>query len=128
MLYVLIILLVTASILLAVYAVRTSKKKRHEERLDILERDVPNVGPAFKDISSFYSYSHYSTESERLSLDEKYSGLLSEVKKVIGSEELERHPEKDTVERFHKAMSDSVSFKRVNNEEFVRKQLHDCAR
>ena len=128
MLYVLIILLVTASILLAVYAVRTSKKKRHEERLDILEREVPNVGPAFKDISSFYSYSHYITESERLSLDEKYSGLLSEVKKVIGSEELERHPEKDTVERFHKAMSDSVSFKKVNNEEFVRKQLHDYAK
>lgn len=128
MLYVLIILLVTASVLLAVYAVRTSKKKRHEERLDILEREVPNVGPAFKDISSFYSYSHYITESERLSLDEKYSGLLSEVKKVIGSEELERHPERDTVERFHKAMSDSAAFKRVNNEEFVRKQLHDYAR
>ena len=127
MLYVLIILLVTSSILLAVYAIRTSKQKKHEERLEIIEQRIPDVAPAFKEISSFYSYSHYITESERIHLEEKYAGLLSEVNKVIGSEELERHPEKETIERFHKALSDSKGFKKVNNEEFVKKQLKDYA-
>ena len=121
MLYVLIILLVTASILLAVYAIRTSKHKKHQERLEIIERRIPDVAPAFEEISSFYSYSHYITESERIRLDEKYADLLSEVDKVIGSEELERHPEKDLIERFHKALADSKGFKKVNNEEFVNK-------
>lgn len=127
MLYVLIILLVSASILLAVYAIRTSKQKRHQERLEIIQRNIPEVAPAFKDISSFYSYGHYITESERIRLDEKYADLLSEVNKVIGSEELERHPEKDTIERFQMAMSDSKGFKKVNNEEFVKKQLKECS-
>lgn len=127
MLYVLIILLVTASLLLAVYAVRTSKQKRKQERLDIIDREIPNIGQAFKEISSYYSYNHYITESERLHLDDKYTDLLSEVKKVIGSEELDWHPEKETVERFHKAMSDSMGYKKVNNREFVRKQLNDYA-
>jgi DNA helicase-4 len=127
MLYVQIILLVTASILLVAYFFRTSKRKRYQERLDIIEREIPNVGPAFKEISSFYNYSHYITESERLCLDDKYAGLLSEVKKVINSEELERHPDKDTIERFHKAMSDSPEFKKINNEGFIRKQLDDYA-
>ena len=125
MLYVLIILLVTASILLAVYAIRTSKQKKHQERLEIIERRIPDVAPAFKEISSFYSYSHYITESERIRLDEKYANLLSEVDKVIGSEELERHPEKGLIERFHKALSNSKGFKKVNNEAVVKKQLKD---
>lgn len=125
MLYVLIILLVIASVLLAVYTIKTSKQKKQQERLEIIERRIPDVDPAFKDISSFYGFSHYITESERVHLDEKYADLLSEVKKVLGSEELKRHPGKDTIERFHKAMSDSSRFKIVNNEEFVRKQLKD---
>ncbi len=127
MLYVLIILLVSASILLVAYIFRTSKQKLHQERLDIIEHEIPDVGPAFKDISSFYSYNHYITESERLRLDHKYAELLSEVKKVIDSEELEKHPDKDTIERFYKALSDSIGFKTVNNEEFIRKQLYDYA-
>ena len=85
MLYVLIILLVTASILLAVYAIRTSKQKKHEERLEIIEQRIPDVAPAFKEISSFYGYNHYITESERIRLDEKYMDLYSEVNKVLGS-------------------------------------------
>lgn len=125
MLYVLIILLVAASVLLAVYSVRTAKQKRHQERLEIIEHSIPEVEPAFREISSFYNYGHYITESERLSLDEKFSGLLSEVDKILGTEELDSHPEKDMIERFHKAMSDSSGFKKVNNEEFVKKQLAD---
>ena len=128
MLYVLIILLATTSILLVAYFFRASRQKRHQERLDIIDREIPDVGPAFKDISSYYSYNHYITESERLRLVDRYASLLSEVRKVIGSEELEKHPEKDTVERFHKAMSDSTGLKKVNNDEFVKKQLHDYAR
>lgn len=127
MLYVLIILLVTASILLAVYAIRTSKQKKHEERLKIIEQRIPDVAPAFKEISSFYGYNHYITESERIRLDEKYMDLYSEVNKVLGSEELDKHPEKDTIERFHKALSDSKGFKKVNNDEFIKKQLKDYA-
>ena len=125
MLYVLIILLITASVLLAVYSVRTAKQKRHQERLEIIEHRIPEVEPAFKEISSFYNYGHYITESERLSLDDKFSSLLSEVNIILGTEELEGHPEKDLIERFHKAMSDSAGFKKVNNEEFVKKQLAD---
>ena len=127
MLYVLIILLVTASVLLAVYSVRSSRQKKHQERVEIIEREIPDVGPAFKDISSFYSYGHYITESERQALDSKYSDLLTSVKKVISSKELEGHPEKENVERFFKAMSDTPGYKKINNEEFVKKQLRDYA-
>ena len=127
MLYVLIILLVTASVLLAVYSVRSSRQKKHQERVEIIEREIPDVGPAFKDISSFYSYGHYITESERQALDSKYSDLLTSVKKVISSKELEGHPEKENVERFFKAMSDTPGYKKINNEEFVKKQLWDYA-
>ena len=127
MLYVLIILLVTASVLLAVYSVRSTRQKKHQERVEIIEREIPDVGPAFKDISSFYSYGHYITESERLALNSKYSDLLTSVKKVISSKELEGHPEKEDVERFFKAMSDTPGYKKINNEEFVKKQLRDYA-
>ena len=125
MLYLIVMLLVIACALLAVYHVRTRKAARHQERLDIIEHRIPEVEPAFKEISSFFNYGHYITESERLSLDEKFSGLLSEVDKILGTEELDGHPEKDLIERFHKAMSDSAGFKKVNNEEFVKEQLAD---
>ena len=128
MLFILIFLLVTASIVLVAYIFRASIRRRHQERLDIIEQDIPNVVPAFKEISSFYSYSHYITESERLHLDEKYVDLQAEVRKVIGSTELETHPERDTIERFFKAMSDSPRFKKVNNDEFIKKQLRDYSR
>ena len=126
MLYVLLILLVTASVLLAVHVVRTSKQKKHQERLDIIEREIPNVAQAFKDICSYYNFNHYITDSERIHLDDRYASLLFDVNKVVGSEELEDHPDREIIERFHKAMSDSLRFKNINNEEFVQKQMSDC--
>ena len=142
MLNVLIILLASVSILLAVYARRTSKQEKEQEhdhneeqqkeqkqqeRIRIIERSIPDIETAFDEISSFYNYSHYITESERLSLREKYADLLSEVNKVIGTDELSTHPQKEAIERFHKALSNSVAFKKTNNNEFVRKQLNECA-
>ena len=127
MLYLIVILLFVACVLLVVYHAKTSRRKRHQERLDIIRDTVPDVGPAFSEISALYSYSHYIAESERSALAKKYEDLFKAVSKVVHSQELDGHPEKENIERFQKAMSDTVGFKKVNNEQFLKQQLANCA-
>lgn len=133
--YVPTILLIIASILLVVYCIGTSKQRRQiikqkqqeqlQERLDLIQQVVSSVGPALKEISHFYNYGHYITESERHSLDDKYAGLLSSVKEILSFREVDEHPEKEVIERFHKAMSDTLEFKKINNLEFIKRQLNN---
>ena len=98
-------------------------RKRKKERRDILLGIEGVVEKAFDEIGSFFRYSHYITESERKSLADKYSGLFEKVCKVLGSKELDKSNKKDCIVRFARAMSNTVGFKKKNNQYFVESQL-----
>ena len=124
MLYVLVILLIASIILWVMIRVG---KHRHQERLEIIARLTPDVETALAEICSFYSYSHYITESERITLDEKNVSLTREVSRIINCKELEVSPNKESFRRFYNAMSDTKGHKIANNEHFIQGQLKDCA-
>lgn len=124
MLYALIILLVCAVVLWAAFVIRSYRlKKRHEARLELIASLKAEVEGAFAEVSSFYSYSHYITESERLELEASYGRLAKKVGFLIGSSELDECPDKETFERFYNAMSDTSGHKKVNNRRFIESQL-----
>lgn len=123
MLYALIILLLVAIILLMMIPVHY---KKHQERVETIAKLVPDVEAALAEISSFYSYSHFITESERLALNEKYGDLDVEVSAIINCIELKECPQEDSFKRFHKAMSNTKGHKQANNEHFIENQLKGC--
>lgn len=128
MLYALIILLLIAVALWVMIPVRKIKRaKEHQERIEAITKLSPVVEVALADLCSFYSYSHYITESERLSLDEKYADLNMEVSSVINSKELVECPQADVFKRFYKAMSGTRAHKHANNEHFIENQLNGYA-
>lgn len=127
-LYVIIILLITAIILWVMISVRSQQKaKKRQERLDLIPRLKPDLEAAFAEIGSYYCFSHYVTESERLMLAEKYDALDLEVKTLLGTKELEESPDKEVFQRFHKAMTDTRAHKKANNDHFVQNELSRCA-
>lgn len=102
-----------------------SRKRKRERQAILLE--VENViEDAFKEVGSFFKFSHYITESERLYLEGKYGELHRKLHKVLGSKELEQSEKKDCILRFARAMSDTVGFKKENNKHFVEGQLESC--
>ena len=103
------------------------RQRLHRERLETIERISPEVKAAFNEISSYFSYSHYITESERKALVEKYNLIYKEVSKLIGSKELAEAPESTNFQRFYKAMSDTAAHKQANNQHFVENQLSGCS-
>lgn len=126
MLYILIVLLVVI-ILLWIIMMRSKRRERlHRERTKKIAELVPMVEAAFAEISSYFSYSHYITESERLSQVAKFESLLKEVAGAISSKELAESPQKELFLRFYKAMTDTVAHKKVNNEHFIRNELARC--
>lgn len=128
MLYALIILLIVAVILWMMISVRNKHRdKKHQEKQETIAKMVPDVESALEDICSFYSFSHYITESERLSLVDKYAGLEIEVSAILNSKELDATPQKENILRFHKAMSDTKGHKKANNEHFVKNELSRCS-
>lgn len=127
MLYVLIILLTVAVILWVMICIRSRQKaKRHQERLETIARIQPDLKLAFTDISKYYSFSHYITETERLMLAEKYDALDREVKSLLNTKELEESAEKESFQRFHTAMTDTRTHKKANNEHFIDNELSRC--
>ena len=129
MLYVLIILLTVSFILwmLIPYRRNVSVKKK-KARLDTIANLAPIVKDAFIDISAYYSYSHFITESERIVLVKKYAYLLEKVSSIIHTKELSESPQSEYFYRLHKALSDSQGYKASNNEHFIDNQLKDCAK
>ena len=105
---------------------KKEKEKKHQERLETIARIIPDVKTAFQDISRFFSYSHYLTESERKALENKYKPLFEDVATILQTKELEECPEKENILRFHKALSDTVTYKKANNEHFIHKELARC--
>lgn len=128
MLYLLLTILVAAIILWLMLSVRRRvREKKRQERLAILNRLKPEVEKAFSEISSFYNFSHYITESERLNLLEDYRDLDKEVLPILKSKELEEFMYKDVFRRFHNAMSDTKDHKKTNNSRFIEHQLSSCS-
>lgn len=128
MLYASIILLIVAVILWVMIPVRNKyREKKHQERVEAIAKMVPEVEAALAEVCSFFSYSHYISESERIALEEKYADLNNEVKAILNSPELEESPQKKSIRRFHKAMSDTKGHKKANNEHFIDNQLKGCA-
>jgi len=129
MLYLLIILLLAAILLWVTFRALSRRKKEriHQERLDIIDRMKPAVEAAFSDISAYYRYLHYITESERLELVKKYDELYSNLKPIFNSQELEDAQDKEVFLRFQNAMLDTAAHKKANNEHFVENQLSSCS-
>ena len=128
MLYLLLTILVAAIILWLMLTVRRRvREKKRQERLAILNRLKPEVEKAFSEISSFYNFNHYITESERLNLLEEFRDLDKEVLPILKSEELEEFLYKDIFRRFHNAMSDTKDHKKTNNCRFIEHQLSSCS-
>lgn len=76
--------------------VRSRKEaQKRQERLEAIARLKQDVEAAFEEIRSFYSFSHYITDSERLLLAEKYNALDLEVKPLLGTKEMEESPDGD---------------------------------
>lgn len=98
--------------------------KNRQEGLKAIARLKPEVETAFSEISNYYSYGHYLTESERLELFKKYYNLDRCLKTIFNSKALEESPDKDLFIRFHKAMTDTAIHKKANNEHFVGNQLN----
>ena len=103
------------------------RKLLHEKRIGLISELYPEVESAFTEISTFYNYSHYITETERIDLDNKYEDLRLRVEQIIASKELEESSHKDCFLRFFSALTDSRSNKTTNNEHFVENQLRNCA-
>lgn len=72
---ILILLLLAVIIFVVIPVIRKQREKKHQERLAEIARLVPLVESALGDVCSYYSYNHYITESERLTLDEKFAEL-----------------------------------------------------
>ena len=129
MLLFILILIFASIIFLTLFALYKKQcHKRHLERLETISRLTQDVEPALANISSYYPYSHFITESERTALSDKYAGLYKEVCAIISSKELEECPQKESFRRFYSAMSNSKEHKNTNNEHFVENQLNECAR
>ncbi len=129
--FIFLILLVVVAILLVIVLVCKKHNKRKEENhrqiIDLVKRIRPDVEAAFSDISSFYNYSHYITESERKLLAYKYTDLEIVVRTVLRSGDLLNSSQNEIFHRFAAAMSDTISHKKVNNEHFIENQLKGCA-
>lgn len=128
MLYVLIILLLVAIILWVMIPVRRRHKEEEEKECnDLVERLRPEVEEAFSEISSFYNYGHYITESERIMLQDKFADLENELKALLRKKTIAEDPQNETFLRFRAAMSDTSGHKNANNKHFIEKQLSGYA-
>ncbi len=129
MLYVVIILLIVAVIFWVMVSVHSRQKaQKKQERLEMIARLKQGIEAAFAEIGSYYSFSHYITDSERLMLAEKYDTLDLMVKPILGTKDLENYPDREAFQRFHTAMSDTRTHKKTNNEHFVHNELSRCAK
>lgn len=99
------------------------KRQRHKKILSIIDELGPKVKDALADISRYYVYEHYITDSERRKLDKQYHDLIIKLNNIVNTKEVEEHPDGYNLKRFHAAMKDSVAIKKKNNENFVKNQL-----
>ena len=116
-----------ALIAIAIWLVLRDQQRKHQQCVETISRLSLEVEEAFADISTYFSYSHYITESERLAIVEKYGLLYDSVCGIINSRELESSTYYDVFLRFHRAMSETEEHKKSNNDHFVENQLSESA-
>ena len=117
-----IVLTLAIAILVPVIIV-IGNKKRDARRDELVQEIEPEITPALEEVSAYYSYSHYITESERTTLSNKYEVLGKKLKKVSGTRQLRRSPEWEAADRLCKALSNTEEFKKENNRQFIRREL-----
>lgn len=128
-LYAIIILFVVVLVLcLIILMCSKRREKLHRERAKKITELVPVVKAAFYDISSYFSYGHYITESERIFLEDEYAFLRKELANIISGKELSESPHGELFLRLYKAMTDTVAHKKSNNEHFVQNELARCSK
>lgn len=125
--YVWIVVTLSGIILLMVLGLSKRHARLKEERADLITRITPEVEQAFADISYYFSYNHYITESEREYLVEKYYALCKVIRPLLSSDSLAQSSSKELFQRFYSAMLDTKGHKKTNNEHFVKNQLLSCS-
>ena len=124
MLYILLsFLFIVITIGVMIPALSRHKKKQLKETLSIIKRLKPEVETAFADISFYYNYNHYITESERIALEEKYGNLAKVIQPILRTNGLDNDVTIESFKRFSNAMSDTSYHKTVNNNHFIENQL-----
>ena len=115
-------------IFLMILAYDARQEKERESRLETINRLLPDIGDAFSEISTYYNYNHYVTESERSTLEKKFSPLYKKVSAIVLYKELDDSHQKESISRFYNAMSDTMAHKKTNNEHFIQNELSRCSR
>ena len=113
-----IVLTLAIAILVPVIIV-IGNKKRDARRDELVQEIEPEIAPALEEVSAYYSYSHYITESERITLSNKYEVLGKKLKKVCGTRQLRRSPEWKAADRLCKALSNTEEIGRASCRERV---------
>lgn len=128
-----IILSLAIAILVSVIVV-IGNKTRDARRDELVQEIEPEIAHALEEVSAYYNYSHYITESERTALSNKYEVLGKNLKKVCGTRQLRRSPEWEAADRLCKALSNTEEFKRriivsssVENWSATRSSLIRCS-
>ena len=124
MLYALIILL----LIVIVIALAVGYSRQREKQQQLIARLQPEVEAAFSNISTYFSSSHYITESEREFLVMEYYPLIKKLRPLLRSKQLAKSPCNELFQRFYKAMSDTKGYKILNNKNFVENQLSRCSK
>ncbi len=118
---IIIILAVTLASAIAAIAVSAiARDRRLEKELGEIE---PLIVPALDDVSSYYNFSHYITESERAALADRYSDLYRRLRRLSGTRRLQESAFRIPAERLVNALSDTAGCKAENNRQFVRREL-----
>lgn len=111
-------------IAILVPAIAMLRNRARDARREALVQEIePEIAPALEDLSSYYNYSHYITESERTALSDKYEVLGKKLKTVHGTRQLRRSPSGESAVRLCKALSNTKEFKKENNRQFIRREL-----
>ena len=122
-----VIIIIAITLYMAIRSSLRKKAKNHQERLETITRLCPFVKDAFNEISSYYNFNHYITESERVMLLNKYSILNRDISGLLNFKELEEIGCKEVFQRFHNAISEADVHKKTNNNHFIENQLANCS-
>ena len=109
-------------VLIAFLILGIVKKRSIAKRNKIVNSIAPELEDALKELTKYYNFGHYITESERLLLNAKYKNLHGIVKILLRFNSNDKSPHQELLMRFNAAMSDTTRHKAVNNEHFINNQ------
>lgn len=117
---IIILALTLASAIAAIALLAMARDRRLKKELGEIR---PLIGPALDDVSSYYNFSHYITESERAALADRYSDLSRRLRRLAGTRRLRESDVRVPAERLAKALTDTAGCKAENNRQFVKREL-----